>query len=101
MTAKRKLAQLVDELGALKAQADSLAKREKEIKAALVAAGQDVIEGLLFRASVSECVREILDRASVEAILAPDAFKRCLTETTVTTVRVAAKSAAQTLRRVA
>lgn len=95
------LASLVDELGTIKAQADTLAKREKEIKAALIATGRDVVNGDLFRATITECDREMLDRASVEAVLAPEAFKKCLKTTTVTTVRVNSRSAAQTLRVVA
>lgn len=88
----RKLARLVDELGALKAQLAELSRREEEIKSTLKATGLAVVEGNLFDASVSTCDREILDRASVEAVLAPEAFKKCLKTSTVTTVRVVARA---------
>lgn len=54
-------AALVDELGSLKATMAPLAKREKEIKALLIAEGEKAIDGHLFRVTVSHIVSKKTD----------------------------------------
>jgi len=67
-------AQLVDELGALKAQKADIASREKSIKALLLTrsghpfALENTFEGSLFRAVFSTHDRETLDTKAVRAI---------------------------------
>lgn len=100
LTLKR-LSELVDELGMLKAQADVLAEREKEIKDALVKAGRDKIDGALFAATVSQFDRTTLDSKLVKQYLSAKAYAACQKTTPVVAVKVTARSAAQTLRGVA
>ena len=49
------LADIVDQLLAVKAQIASLEQTEKELKDCLIASGQTSIDGILARASVSYC----------------------------------------------
>jgi hypothetical protein len=49
---KQNLTALVDELGAVKAEVAELTKRERELKAALIAAGVDTVDGRYFRAAI-------------------------------------------------
>jgi hypothetical protein len=101
MTTRKKLSALVDELGTIKASMADLSKRENDIKAALIAAGSPLIEGQLWQAAISTCERETLDRASVEKLLTPKQFQRCLKSTTVTSVRVSARTEARAKVRAA
>jgi hypothetical protein len=60
--------QLVDELGALKAELAELNERENALKSALIARGVGEVEGARFRASISaESIRWTLDGAAVKA----------------------------------
>jgi len=83
---------LVDELGALKAQAASLAQREKAIKEILVAQGQPEYEGDLFRATVSYSERETLDMAAVRAKLSQQFITAHTKVTEVVSLKVVARS---------
>lgn len=49
------MADIVDQLLAVKAQLAELEQRERELKDCLVATGEKTIEGMLARASVSYC----------------------------------------------
>lgn len=49
------LADIVDQLLAVKAQLAELEQRERELKDCLIASGQTSIDGILARASVSYC----------------------------------------------
>ena len=49
------LADIVDQLLAVKAQLAALEEKEKELKDCLIASGQTSIDGILARASVSYC----------------------------------------------
>lgn len=49
------MADIVDQLLAVKAQLAELEQRERELKDCLVATGEKTIEGMLARASISYC----------------------------------------------
>lgn len=87
------LSNLVDELGALKAQQAALAQREKAIKEILTASGQLDFDGAAYRATISVSQRETLDMQAVRAKLS-DQFIRAHTYVTeVISLRVSARSA--------
>lgn len=87
------IASLVDELGALKAQAASLALREKAIKEILVAKGDSDFEGDNYRATISYSERETLDMAAVRAKLSPQFIVAHTKTTEVVVLKVSARSA--------
>ena len=61
-------AQLVDELGSLKAQLADLGKREQTLKGELIRrlGGDGVADGALFRAAVSTAVSWVLDTLAIK-----------------------------------
>ncbi len=70
MNAKR-LKQLVDELGALRAQQATLKEREADLRDELIASGYTEAEGVLFRAVVVESDRKLVDWKAIAAKLQP------------------------------
>jgi hypothetical protein len=82
----------VDRLGALLAQQAELEKVIKAIKAELVASGETVHEGTLFRATVSTSERAKLDLDAVREKLSPQFLRAHTSFTPVTTVRVVARN---------
>lgn len=86
------ISDLVDELGFLKAKISELQKREEEIKDSLIRYNSDVVEGLIFRATVSHSERVTLESAKVRGYLTPVEILACQKITPCTTVRVVAKS---------
>lgn len=70
MSAKLKLvpslAKVVDDLGRVKALIADLAAQEKALKQVLIDAGVDEVEGKLYRASISESCRLIVDSARLQ-----------------------------------
>ena len=85
------LANVVDQLGAVKAQIAALTRTEKTLKDQLVAQGPGEYNGKLFRATVSEYDRETLDMEAVRAKLSPQFIAAHTTTTECTTVRVTAQ----------
>lgn len=83
----------VDQLGSLLAEAATLEAQIKAIKADLIASGADVVEGDIYRVSISTSERETLDMAAAKAKLSPQFLKAHTTVKTVTTVRCSARSA--------
>lgn len=83
---------LVDELGLLKAQIAELEVREKELKSILIESGEELIKGFTFQASICESERCTLDSTKVRSYLKPIEIIACQRITTVTTVRVSARS---------
>ena len=81
---------LVDELGALKAQIAELTAREKEITSLLKASNEAAIDGDLFRATVSDSERETLDTKALRRDY-PEIAAEYVKTTHVTTVRVGAR----------
>lgn len=86
----------VDELGRVLADKADLLKREKELKRDLRATGERVIEGFLFRATLSPNVRKVLNMTAVRAKLSRQ-FITANTEERVgeDTVRVVARNGAE------
>lgn len=86
---------LVDELGDVKARLAGLKDREDALKAELIARKVTEAEGALFRATVSEALRETLDSAKVKAEM-PAAWWAAHCKIGVgTTVRVTARRGIQ------
>jgi len=85
------LADIVDELGELKARIADLTKQETKLKAALIASGYAEIDGSLFRATVTWTERATLDSEAVRAMLTPDQVKACTRVTEIKAVRVSAR----------
>lgn len=87
---------LVDTLGQLKAQIADLKKQESMIKTALIDGGQFEYEGALFRATVSDSVRKVVDWKTVALRLNPSRqlLAANTTSKTITTVRCTARVAA-------
>lgn len=85
------IAQLVDELGQVKAEAADIKSREDAIKEALIAAGVTEAEGDLFRATVTEATRWTVDSDRVKTEMGEAWYQaRCKIGKTVT-VRVSAR----------
>lgn len=85
------LADIVDELGELKARIADLTKQETKLKTALVESGYAEIDGSLFRATVTWTERATLDSEAVRAMLTPDQIRICTRVTEIKAVRVAAR----------
>jgi hypothetical protein len=85
------LADIVDELGELKARIADLTKQETKLKAALIESGYAEIDGSLFRATVTWTERATLDSEAVRALLTPDQVKTCTRVTEIKAVRVSAR----------
>jgi ABC-type xylose transport system substrate-binding protein len=83
--------QLVDELGQVKAEAAEIEAREKELKAELIARSVTEAEGALFRATVSEALRETIDTEKVKAEMGATWWSARCRIGVVTTVRVSAR----------
>ena len=84
-------AQLVDEIGALRAQLAGPQKTLKALEAQLKAFGTGTYQGVLWDANVSSHTRETLDMDAVRAKLSPQFLTAHTNETEVTTLRVTAK----------
>jgi len=56
---------LADELGVLQAQLAPMQRREKEIKDQLKALGEKIVEGALFRCTVTQMLREQADVSEI------------------------------------
>ena len=87
----------IDNLGYLLAQAAKLEAKIKAEKAKLIAQGVGAYEGTLFRATVSQSVRERLDSEAIDLALSKADFSsQYITAHTVktecNTVRVVAKT---------
>jgi hypothetical protein len=83
--------QLVDELGQGKAEAAEIEAREKALKAELIARSVTEAEGALFRATVSEALRETIDTEKVKAEMGASWWSARCKVGIVTTVRVSAR----------
>jgi hypothetical protein len=82
----------VDELGAIKARIAELQLKEKVIKALLIETGAELIRGYKYQAAISESERTTLDTERVRQYLSPAQIMECTRITSVTTVRVSARS---------
>ncbi len=87
--------QIVDELGALKAQVSDLTKREKALKDEIIRRldGFGVTEGALFRAAVSTSTTCSLDTKAIREKM-PEAWLQAHSkQRETTTVRIGARTA--------
>ncbi len=89
---------LVDRLGALKAQLADLKETEEALRGELIARKVEAAEGDLFRATVTEALRETLDTERVREELGSHWWSSHCRISVTTTVRVSARTGA---RRVA
>jgi len=85
------IGELVDQLGHAKAEAAEIKAREEALKAALIAKGITEAEGVLFRATVSEALRETLDAEKIKEEMGPSWCSAHSKIGIVTTVRVNAR----------
>lgn len=82
---------IVDRIGALKAQIAPLEKQLKKLQDELKARGAGRYEGELYDASVILSTRESLDLVAVRAKLSPQFITAHTSETEVVTLKVTAK----------
>jgi hypothetical protein len=84
--------ELVDALGHVKAEGAEVKAREDALRAELLARGVTEAEGMLFRASISQCTRWTLDAGRIRQELGE---LWCISHSkvsTVTSVRLSARS---------
>lgn len=84
----------VDELGVLMAQLVPLQRREKELKDKLKAYGKPVLEGALFRVTVTESLQDRIDGALIKSEMGDAWYAEHTKAIAVTTVKCSAKTAA-------
>jgi hypothetical protein len=84
----------VDELGVLLALLAPLHRRERELKDLLKAYGKPVLEGALFRATISESMEARLDGAKIKLEMGQDWVDAHSKPVIKNTVRLASKTAA-------
>ena len=85
------IGEIVDQLGHAKAEAAEIKAREEALKAALIAKCVTEAEGVLFRATVSEALRETLDAEKIKAEMGPSWCSAHSKIAVVTAVRVNAR----------
>ena len=85
------LSSKVDRLGLLLAQIADLEREAGSIKSDLKESSLLIVEGELFRATVSTSQRCTLDSAIVRSYLRPDQLERCEKISSVTIVRVVSR----------
>lgn len=91
MTEEKTPAQIVDELGLLKAQIADLTKQETALKAKLAGCGLRAIDGDYYSATVTSRDTIRLESEKVRAILSPAQVIACSKTTTSTVVSVTAR----------
>jgi hypothetical protein len=87
--------ELADQLGHVKAEAAEVAAREQALRAELVARGVESAEGMLFRVSVTQATRWTLDSERIKAELGELWAVAHSKVSTVTTLRVTARTGAR------
>lgn len=78
----------VDELGSINAQIAELETRAKELKAQIIASGQEEVSGEFYGAKIVAQFRENLDMAAVREKLSPQFISAHTTVKEVVSVRV-------------
>ena len=86
---------LADELGALKAEMATLSEREKVLRDEFIRRKLPAVEGALFRATVSESLRQSLDAERVKAEMGMAWYEARCKIAIITTVRVSARTGAK------
>lgn len=89
---QRKLENIVDELGLLKAQIAELRETEKLLQAELIGTEQSRIEGKLFQAAIIEAKRQTVDVKALRETFGEKFLQPYLKTKYYTAVRVSARS---------
>lgn len=84
-------AEVVDELGLIKAQIAKLEEREKALTDALKATGCDSFAGKFYDATVSRSTRDTLDTKALKAALGDEIVAEYTKSTPVVTLKLTAK----------
>jgi hypothetical protein len=87
--------ELVDQFGHVKAEAAEVKAREDALRAELLARGVESAEGMLFRATITEATRWTLDSERIKAELGELWAVAHSKVSTVTTLRVTARTGAR------
>lgn len=83
---KKRLMQMVDDLGGINAQISLLQRKADEIKTTLKECGADEVFGNSYRAVISRRTTARLDTAAVRSILTPRQVDACTVESTSTSI---------------
>lgn len=81
----------VDRLAVLLASIKELTTEADAIKSALIAAGPDVIEGSLHRATIVHSIRESFDSAKLRDYVDPKVLAKCVRHSPTHCVRVTSR----------
>lgn len=95
---KTKLRKVVDELGALKAQISNLKKRKAELEEQLLTSGEDEVDGVLFRATVSRYDQKYLDQKKLLETFGQTFIDAYSSTTEVERVNVTSRKTSGTLK---
>ena len=82
---------LVDRLGALKAELGGLQAQEKALRDEMIRRGSSSLDGAVYSATITEAVRWTLDTAVVRAKMGTDWYDAHCRQSVVTTVAVKAR----------
>lgn len=80
---------IVDQLGAVKARIAELQAQEQQLKDTLIASGERMVEGDLFRATVCEQTRETRDpvfKEAVEKLIVSNLSRQFITAHTISSI---------------
>jgi hypothetical protein len=86
---------LADELGAVKSDLADLKSREDALRSELIRRGVSEVEGVLFRATVTEATRWTLDTDRVKSEMGAAWYDAHCRGSLTTTVRVSARTGAR------
>lgn len=82
---------MVDQLGRIKASMAELKEEEAGIKATLIMLGVEEAEGDLYRATIRQQIRRVLDTALIRKLVPKALLRRAEKEVSSTVVRVTAR----------
>jgi hypothetical protein len=88
---------LVDRLGAVKAELSVLQAQEKALRDELIRRGSSSLEGAVYSATITDAVRWTLDTGAVRAKMGGDWYDAHCRQSVVTTVAVKARPVARAL----
>jgi hypothetical protein len=88
---------LVDRLGALKAELSGLQAQEKALRDELIRRGSSSLDGAVYSATITEAVRWTLDTGAVRSKMGTDWYDAHCRSALVTTVTVRARPVAHAL----
>lgn len=88
----RPIEDVVDDLGQLKAQIADLCTQEKDLKQLIIDNDEPVVNGSLFRATLSYQTRTTLDLDKLRMLLSKEQIEWCEKQSDFISVRVSAKT---------